>query len=146
MTQVSIHIAVSSPEEMIPALRRYEALPNIRHISVDVMPIDPVREGFHDTDPEARFIHDETDSTVPDAVKPAPEPAEETVKPDTAEPAHIYSEIEVRAAVAELRDSKGIDAVKAIFAKFGVTKFPELEPEQYTDVMIAVKEAMGNAC
>lgn len=141
MTQVSIHISVSSPDEMIPALRRYEALPDIRHISVDVMPIDPVREGFHDTDPEARFIHNETDSMVPDAAKPAPEPAEET-----AEPAHIYSEIEVRAAVAELRDSKGIDAVKAIFAKFGVTKFPELEPEQYTDVMGAVKEAMGDAC
>lgn len=145
MTQVSIHIAVSTPEEMIPALRRYEALPDIRHISVDVMPVDPVREGFHDTDPEARFIHNETASMVPNAAKPAPELAEETAEPDTAEPAHIYSEIEVRAAVAELRDSKGIDAVKAIFTKFGVTKFPELEPEQYTSVMIAVKEAMGDA-
>lgn len=159
MTKVSIHIAVENQEEMREALRQYQDLPNLHCISAEIIPAyDRVS-----AQPEAGLVLDDNTVTASDIVngtvkvegdkltkapaeKPsAPEPAEVTHEPDPAEPAHIYSEMEVRAAVAELRDSKGINAVKAVFAKFNVSKFPELEPEQYNDVMAVVKEAMGDA-
>ena len=159
MNKVSIHIAVENQEEMREALRQYQDLPNLSCISAEIIPIDDRASA----QPEAGLVHDDNTVTASDIVNgtvkvegdklakapaeepSAPEPAEVTHEPDPAEPAHIYSEMEVRAAVAELRDSKGINAVKAVFAKFCVSKFPELEPEQYTDVMAVVKEAMGDA-
>ena len=152
MTKVSIHIAVENQEEMREALRQYQDLPNLHCISAEIIP-DNDRVSAQ---PEAGLVHDDNTVTASDIVngtvkveddKLTKAPAEETVKPAEGEkPVHTYSEVEVRAAVSELRDSKGIDTVKALFAKFGVAKFPELEPEQYADVMVAVKEAMGNAC
>lgn len=50
---------------------------------------------------------------------------------------------DVNAAIIGLAKTKGRDAAVAVLGEFKVAKVPELKPEQFADVIAAVKKAMA---
>jgi len=71
-------------------------------------------------------------------IEKAPEPVAE--QPAAAD-APAIAVADVNAAIIALAKAKGRDAAVGVLGKFGVAKVPELKPEQYADVLAAVKAA-----
>lgn len=68
-----------------------------------------------------------------EAVKKEPETEKTTEETITVE--------EVRAGLAKLSKTKGKEVAKGLLSDFGVSKITELEENQYSDFLNAIKEA-----
>lgn len=75
---------------------------------------------------------------APAAAAPASAPAAPAAPAPTA-PAVPYEE--VKAAVFSLAGNKGRDAVTAVLSKFGLASAKDAKPEQYPEILAAVKAA-----
>ncbi len=85
------------------------------------------------------------DVKKPAAVSPQPETA---AAPPASEPEVSKSETavtydDVKALVLRVSKDKGRDAAVAVLSGFGVTKAPELKPEQYADAVAQFKAALA---
>ena len=87
--------------------------------------------------PVEGMLPDEADKAVEEEIKPVLTMAQraelEAKAPEHKEPPQPTME-EVRKVLKELRDRKGVEAVKALLADFGVKSAPDLKPEQYLTV------------
>lgn len=87
--------------------------------------------------PVEGMLPDEAEKAEAEDIKPVLTIAQreelEANAPEHKEPPQPTLE-EVRAVMKELRDRKGVDAVKALLADFGVKSVPDLKPEQYITV------------
>ena len=72
------------------------------------------------------------------APEPKPEPTAETV-PDT--PSVTYQD--AAAAITKLSRTKGRDAAVALLYRFKASKLPDVQPDQYFEIIEAAKAAMG---
>ncbi len=75
------------------------------------------------------------------AAPPWEEPSAPTETNQTDAPA--ASAEEVRAALNGLRKARGTDALRAIFKRYGVASFPELNPSVYDTLLREVKEELN---
>ena len=73
----------------------------------------------------------------------APSEPVAAVQPEPDTPA-VTAE-QVRAALNELRKKKGTDALRAVFNRYHVASFPELEPGVYGALLTEVKEELKDA-
>ena len=90
--------------------------------------------------------------TKPRAEKAAPAPkAEPALQPEpepTPEPASFpdtpsYSYMDAAAAITKLSRTKGRDAAVALLYKFKASKLPEVQPDDYAEIIEAANAAMG---
>lgn len=72
------------------------------------------------------------------APEPKPEPTAETF-PDT--PSVTYQD--AAAAITKLSRTKGRDAAVALLYRFKASKLPDVQPDQYFEIIEAAKAAMG---
>ena len=86
----------------------------------------------------------------PRAEKPAPkaEPALQPETEPTPEPASFpdtpsYSYMDAAAAITKLSRTKGRDAAVALLYKFKASKLPEVQPDDYAEIIEAANAAMG---
>lgn len=80
------------------------------------------------------------------APEPKPEPTAETSAPTPAEtfpdtPSVTYQD--AAAAITKLSRTKGRDAAVALLYRFKASKLPDVQPDQYFEIIEAAKAAMG---
>lgn len=106
----------------------------------------PAKEKTKPADDEEDEEEEETEQTKPEpknrksakaAAKEETKPAEED-EDEEGEESEISRE-EVRAALAKLSKSKGKEVVKDILAEFGAAKLTEVDPEDYGELIKAIK-------
>lgn len=78
--------------------------------------------------------------------EPEEEPKEETPAPasepetETEEPEKKYTIEDIRVALAEMRDEKGIKEARGLLLKFGANKVSDLKPEHYENFIKEARE------
>lgn len=91
---------------------------------------------------KAETVKEVTKVETPKTPKaPATPKAEKVEKEEAAEGLNFADHVAPK--IIKLADSKGRDAAVALLKKFGVTKGPQLTPDQFPEFIAAVDAALG---
>ena len=122
MFKVDMAVTADTPEELLEALK--SAGPNVHSFYGEVLP----------SAGETRV------EITPTEVEPVAEPEEEKAeKPE--EPASAPTMVEVRAALAKVREEKGSEAMREILRKHGAEKLADLDEALYAAVVAEANDA-----
>ena len=131
MVKINMAVTVDTVEELIEALK--SAGPNVATFygevkglnAADVSPL---------INPTIEEIKQELTSAEPEAPAREPEP--------------VYTMVQVREALAKVRDIRGGDHMREILRKYGADKLAGVNPDQYTALMADLNIALekDDAC
>lgn len=134
MVTINMAVTVDTVDELIEALK--SAGPNVASFYGEVRGLNGSAA--------AGAIRDA-------ASTPAPVPSEEpTAEEPAGEPEPVYTMVQVREALAKVRDLRGGDGMRELLRKYDADKLAGVDPDKYPALMQSIqavlKEAEQDAC
>lgn len=100
-------------------------------------PAEPAKAEFLE---KRMNIPEPEEAPVAEPVEETPAEAEKPTKTETEEPEKKYTIEDIRVALSEMRDEKGIEEARGLLLKFGANKASDLKPEHYENFIKEARE------
>ena len=138
--------ATAAPAEAAPAIPAADAAPAARR--------KPKAAPAPAPEPVEEIVQPEPVETAEEVVQPDPEPAPveeievveaEVVEPAAAVESAISYEKDIMPGVVEVVTKRGKPVMAEILAQFGAAKASHIDPDQYPELLAAIRDALASA-
>jgi len=137
--------ATAAPAEAAPAIPAADAAPAARR--------KPKAAPAPAPEPVEEIVQPEPVETAEEVVQPDPEPAPveeiEVVEAEVVEPAAVEAAIsyekDIMPGVVEVVTKRGKPVMAEILAQFGAAKASHIDPDQYPELLAAIRDALASA-